>query len=721
MGSNKKKKQSKGEGSGGGGGVVAEEGNQMINDPRFSSAHTDPRFRSMPRRQSKVAIDSRFKPMFSDKRFTTANAPVDKRGKRRKAGKGNDLLRDFYRLDEEDNDDAKKKKEESGDESENEMTDLKSEAESEKGSDTDKKLKVASLDEESNDEDESDEEAESEEVSEEEEEEEEDTDEDDEGIYEDDGPEIPEENIPTIPEETPRLAIVNMDWKHVSAKDLYVVLNSFLPKDGRILSVAVYPSEFGLQRMKEEEIHGPLIDGDKKKEDGDDDDDDDDEEEEDEHVINQKLRVYELSRLKYYFAVAECDSSATADYLYKSCDGIEFERSSNKLDLRFIPDSMEFKHPPRDIASEAPAGYEGLDFQSRALQLSKVQLSWDDDEPHRIKTLKQNFNSEQLADLEMKEFLASDESESDDEDDEDNNEGMNRKKVEKSTDKYRALIEPEGVDSDKDVEEENDQDMEVTFNTGLEDLSKEILKKKDRKSESVWESSLRQRREKKRARKNNQNDDDDDDYIDRKAVKDDDGDDDFFMEEPPLKKKKKEGKTNKKKKGLEDEVAAEERSRAVLELLLADENAGDGNEPKGFNIKRKGKRGKTDISEEKIPAADLDDPRFSALLTSPAFALDPTDPQFKRSATYARQIAAKRKEVSKSDEDVKETAPKEKEQELNSMMGSKKERHSLNSTVKSLKMKMINKESEKKQAGNAVTSSSLAQRIKKKAKDLSKK
>lgn len=50
--------------------------------------------------------------------------------------------------------------------------------------------------------------------------------------------------------------------------------------------------------------------------------------------------------------MVDCDSIATADYLYKACDGIEFERSSNVLDLRFIPDSMEFKHPPRDIATE---------------------------------------------------------------------------------------------------------------------------------------------------------------------------------------------------------------------------------------------------------------------------------------------------------------------------------------------------------------------------------
>lgn len=48
----------------------------------------------------------------------------------------------------------------------------------------------------------------------------------------------------------------------------------------------------------------------------------------------------------------ECDSSTTADYLYKNCDGVEFERTSNKLDLRFIPDSIEFKHEARDVATE---------------------------------------------------------------------------------------------------------------------------------------------------------------------------------------------------------------------------------------------------------------------------------------------------------------------------------------------------------------------------------
>lgn len=61
-----------------------EEKSQMITDDRFASAQTDPRFVEPPKRRSKVEIDSRFDRLFTNSSFNSSNAPVDKRGKRKK-------------------------------------------------------------------------------------------------------------------------------------------------------------------------------------------------------------------------------------------------------------------------------------------------------------------------------------------------------------------------------------------------------------------------------------------------------------------------------------------------------------------------------------------------------------------------------------------------------------------------------------------------------------
>ncbi|KAI4129824.1 MAG: hypothetical protein LQ347_003617, partial [Umbilicaria vellea] len=241
-------------------------------------------------------------------------------------------------------------------------------------------------------------------------------------------------------EVSPRLAVVNLDWDNIRAADLMAVFSSFVPPNGRILNVSIYPSEFGKERMAREETEGPpkeifASNGTKGKnqavvsdsEDEPSDEDAVEEEEEDAKIKKDllkenlgdeydsaKLRHYQLERLRYYYAVLTCSSLSTAQAIYEAVDGTEYLTTANFFDLRFIPDGVEFTDDkPRDECERIPDGYRPNEFVTDALQHSKVKLTWDADDGTRKEVQKRAFAGSRadIDENDLKAYLGSDSSE----------------------------------------------------------------------------------------------------------------------------------------------------------------------------------------------------------------------------------------------------------------------------------------------------------------------
>ena len=361
-------------------------------------------------------------------------------------------------------------------------------------------------------------------------------------------------------EETARLAVCNLDWDHLRAVDLLMLLKSFAPRGGSVLRVSVRPTDFGAQRLAEEAVSGPraYLDAQRKKKQrrgGGDFEDDSEEEEQngfaDADPRSKELRKYERERLRYYFALVECDSAQTANALYGECDGLEFEGSGNCLDLRFVPDDMKLTRPPRELsvahgggpdeASAAPDRYKQPNFQTRALQHSNIELTWDADEPTRKKLKKGSFDDDDMEADDLKAYLA-------DTDDDEGDDGEEQEAAkEAAAQKYLALLGTdnsganvfgkakasefanEGARARKGGKGialgiEEDKSMEMVIDTRLESVAKAAMKKREEAAasadETVWEKYLREKREKRKERKAKRADEQ------ARAARGGDGDDD---------------------------------------------------------------------------------------------------------------------------------------------------------------------------------------------------
>ncbi|XP_077670197.1 ESF1 homolog isoform X2 [Eretmochelys imbricata] len=397
-------------------------------------------------------------------------------------------------------------------------------------------------------------------------------------------------DAPRADEITSRLAVCNMDWDRLKAKDLLALFNSFIPKGGVIFSVKIYPSEFGKQRLKEEELQGPVellsLPEDATEKDC---------------IYTEKLRDYQFKRLKYFYAVVECDSPETANKIYEECDGLEFESSCSFVDLRFIPDDVTFDDEPKDIASEVDgAAYKPKYFTSAAMGTSKVDITWDETDHERVTSLHRNFKKDELLDMDFQAYLAS-----------------------------------------SSEEEEEQQGLKET----AEEMVKSKLEGKDKLT--PWEQFLENKKEKRKLKKK------------RKATakeelnedefpSDVDLNDPYFAEElgkTGLKKISKKFKTEESTPEKEEE----EKHKAEMALLMMDDEEDD---RKHFNYEKiveqqnlSKKKKKQLMKKEELLEDDFQvnvaDTRFQALYTSHLFNLDPSDSNFKRTKAVEKILEEK--------------------------------------------------------------------------------
>lgn len=628
-----------------------------MSDPRFARLRTDPRFRKSKKKESKVAVDERFKDLFAKEKGKPKR--VDKYGRSVSSKKDQDDLHRYYRLekgeDEEilvggpdyarghvlmESSDEEETQDEGGDDSDDE-------GEVVLGQDSSRPIAVPRDDDEAE------------------------IDLDEDAVADLDAQVAAYEKTNPLADvaegsRTNRLAVVNLDWDHIRAIHLYKIFSSLVSPTaptlssgkvkaqgktakgaeggahpiarGKVLSVRVYPSSFGKERMAREEVEGPpsAIFG-KKSED----------EEINERTIYEvgeegkydedALRKYQLDRLRYYYAIVTCDTTDAASHIYSELEATELERSANVFDLSFVPDDMTFDDEPRDEATEeTDAPYKAVEFVTDALRHSKVKLTWDDDDPERAKVTRRAFSKKEIEENDFRQYLASDSEDADD----------GAGKV--SRDKMRALLLGGGGGEDLPEgwgarDDEDDIDMEITFTPGLSE-------KKGDGEETTLDKYQRKLREKRKKRKE-----------EVKESKPTEGDDFFEADEDERPAAK--GKKGKHGKKVEVEELAPRVESTAEELALVATSDNPNAEPHHFDMKailkaekKKGKKKKSKHGEEEKElqedfAIDVTDERFKMLHEDPTFAIDPTNPHFKKTKAMSAFLAERTKRRNSSGKD----------------------------------------------------------------------
>jgi len=276
-----------------------------------------------------------------------------------------------------------------------------------------------------------------------------------------------------------------------------------------------------------------------------------------------------------------------------------------------------------------------------------VKLTWDQDDPARKTNTKKAFSQRETEEMDLKQYLASSDSE--------------EENAEELKNKYRALLNLGGKIGGKEKGEITG-DVEITFTSGLMGDSKRGEEDPGHEETTIekYKRKEKERMKSKKAAYEAKKKGVDITEGGKDATKEETDlgfDDPFFQEEEQVVTKKEKKKAEKVAK--EKRAAEKAAERAELELLMLDDVGGKavaGGNIKHFDMKdvvkaekerklKKRKSGKKAADAEGVQdgfEADVKDPRFAALFEEHDFAIDPTNPRFKKTSTMQKLMEEKR-------------------------------------------------------------------------------
>jgi hypothetical protein len=341
------------------------------------------------------------------------------------------------------------------------------------------------------------------------------------------------------------------------------------------------------------------------------------------------------------------------------------------FDLSFVPDEMAFDAEYRDEAIDDPGTrYRAVEFVTDALRHSKVKLTWDDDDPERNHITRRSLTKKEIEEADFKAYIASSSSESDNDPD-----PVSKKRSKKNAqrDKLRTLLLagdddelPEGWGRDDDAGKQDDVDMEITFTPGL-------IEAKNPEDETTMEAYQRKMREKRKKRKEEVK-------VKATTVTNDEGrgqlgknvsfDDDFFE---GMSGSERESEVEKSSESAKRVSRTQDVGKPVpREEVKSDVKA----EKKGK--KKRGKKKVIDDDEVQDDfIIDVKDDRFKAIHEDYQFAIDPSNPHFKKTKSMVALI----------DERIKRQKRSRPEDETGARLPTKVDNTSLKNLVESVKRK----------------------------------